>query len=165
MIRTSKEIYGRSASLRGLGVLDGRSAIREFEASVALNDNGVSLWRDPRGGPVPAYVDKSRWVFTCPACGSGAACSPDISEGACLECGRIHGLKFPTRHVRLAAEAELLKRPKEANRNWFPFDVLIGGRIHTAETVETLRLENVLIEREDLLTLGLDLDPEIGGAL
>lgn len=68
---------------------------------------------------VTAYVNQGRWVADCPECNGGIACWPEHDHGACLDCGRVYKVTFPTAASIAKAEKALSRRPP-ANRNWRP---------------------------------------------
>ena len=87
-----------------------------------------------------AYVSDGRWVVQCP-CGNGNSAHPRWGIAACVECGAIHGVRFPANWER--AERILLEREHPHQRHWFPTDEIARRQgLPTAETVASLRREN-----------------------
>lgn len=88
-----------------------------------------------QGKPVQAYVNHGRWVAQCPYCPSAHCVSKFDAVFWCVECAmRVNGgapcaVVFPAMWADV--EAELMKRPMAANRNWYP-----------GETPEGLQSEN-----------------------
>lgn len=80
-----------------------------------------------------AYVNHGRWVCDC-VCNGGIACSPDMTDGACLDCGCIFAIRFPAPKVRREGETALGPRPVP-QRNWYP----------STETPARLRAETELL--------------------
>ncbi len=96
--------------------------------------DGALEWERSDLTPI-AYVNEGRWVADCPAegCNGGIACWPEHREAACLDCGRIFTVKFPTPRQVSEAEAVLALRVP-ANRHWRP---------DTGESAKALRHENI----------------------
>jgi len=69
-------------------------------------------------------VNWGQWIIDCPFCPSAILADPDDRRFYCLECGsadnghRWIAVVWPNEAA--AIEDELLKRPREENRNWFP---------------------------------------------
>lgn len=82
-----------------------------------------------------AYVNWGRWVADCPECNSGIDCSPDLPRGACLDCGAVYKIDFPSKKERDQA-GELLSARPERNRNWDR---------HKGEELKRLKTENDLL--------------------
>jgi hypothetical protein len=78
-----------------------------------------------------ARVNLSRWIADCPVCSGGAEIvTPSDPRFFCLSCmhlgsvaqGKWLQVDFPAPRDRAAIEAELDRRPREINRNWFPWE-------------------------------------------
>lgn len=115
---------------------------REAEAVLMVeSDTGRSLWpphvppRDPASidqSPfeLPVEVNQGRWIVECP-CGSAQLASRTDRRFYCVECGNalfegmwVH-VAWPAEAEAL--EAELLRRPFAANRNWRPDETTEEG--------------------------------------
>jgi hypothetical protein len=107
---------------------------------------------------VDPYVNQSRWVADCPACGGGMACWDRNPYACCLTCGRMYEVRWQLPAERAEVMRVLAGRPI-GNRNWDP---------RAGETVETLAIENVLmqdvepVQRHGLLVAaGVDIPNEV----
>lgn len=93
---------------------------------------GASLERT-----VVAYVNWSRWMWTCPTCNSAQVCTPDDPRAFCVECFNAGDgwwpILFPPDQDRTDGELVLSKRPEDTQRSWYP----------DRETVEQLQAENL----------------------
>ncbi len=84
-----------------------------------------------------AEVNHSRWVVRCPWCGSAQIVDPSDPRFWCPECdnrdvgGRWVRVRWPDEATRLEIEDELMRRPRDHQRNWQAYEV-----------VEDLRQEN-----------------------
>jgi len=83
------------------------------------------------GGEVSAHISAGRWAADCTECNSGMACSPGRDYTACIDCGALYSIRFPTDGNKV--EAILLKRRLD-NQNWHP-----GETIGDLESENTIR--------------------------
>lgn len=97
---------------------------------------GREIELKPHAARPKAYVNHGRWVADCPECSGGIDCSPDLPRGACLDCGAVYKIDFPSKKEREDVDALLSERPREANRNWDR---------HKGEELKLLRTENRLL--------------------
>jgi len=88
----------------------------------------------------PARVDHGRWLIDC-VCNGAAFAWVENPRAACLGCGRVWRVKWPTKQTRERGEALLLLRPDPANRNWDP----------VSESLADLREENKAARRVGLM--------------
>lgn len=92
-----------------------------------------AIFPDVRG-TVPAQINWSRWVVTCPACNSAETVTPNDFYWCC-ECGSVENdgapyrVIFPQRAQQIVAV--LMKRSDYRTRNW-----------QQGETVDQLRAVN-----------------------
>ncbi len=100
-------------------VVDETRLLAKLDQQVAKSQRlGARIQVHPEGEEIVAYCNHGCWVADCP-CGGGVAVEPEFDKAACFGCGAVYSsIRFP-RH-RDQIEAELLKRPKRANRNWTP---------------------------------------------
>lgn len=84
---------------------------------------------------LPVYISGGRWIADCPNCNGGVAAWPYHGHGACLDCGTIYRLDYPTGE-EVARAVELLTPRREEHRNWHR---------HLGEDVEHLEIENRLL--------------------
>ncbi len=138
---TAKEVLGPVA--RKLGVrIDSAQSLRKVERHIASTFYGIEIGQ--AGEVVTAYVNEYRWVITCPACNAGINVTPGFKESACMECGRVHRVTFPSADEMAEAERLLRARPLK-HRNWFPSDVTIAGSTFKRERISDLRDENAVL--------------------
>lgn len=135
MIRDSRHMHGA----RVLATADEiRQAWQEHADRLAELGRGFQA-RDGEhglvdtGDAVAAYVNESRWVADCPACGGGIAVWSEMADCCCYDCGRVYRAVFPPPRDVARAEAVLNARPESA-RNWRP----------DAEKVDDLKVENLV---------------------
>lgn len=83
-----------------------------------LRKPGAALTWNEAGEALVAYVNHSRWVANCPGCGGGIACWPEHGHGACLDCGNVWPIIFPSPRDIAAGSNVLLARPEASTRNW-----------------------------------------------
>lgn len=87
------------------------------------------LEEQPATEKIAAYVSDGRWVADCPRCYAGMFAWPENDRAACLGCGAVWRVKFPSARQREEAE-ELLDALERPAQNWFP---------NQGERVATLR--------------------------
>lgn len=119
--------------MHGSTRLDGPAEVRAVwagYAAAAIERDGGFVNRYPAGeledrtgeAPIAPHVSDGRWCADCPACAGGMACSPEMPDACCFDCGRVWAIDWPPARV-LAAGVELLEqRPDERNRHWRPLD-------------------------------------------
>lgn len=127
-IQDQRHIYGgrtvaavQSKWLEALDALNRQRRERMLD-EIYMADTGVA---------VPAYINHGRWVAEC-VCGGGMGAWRENPVAACMDCGRIYGVEWPSDDDQIEAERLLLERPRPENRNWVPWQ----------ETVEHLSVEN-----------------------
>ena len=108
---------------------------------VSLNTFVASIRRKQRrSGPlsgivvssptVKAEINYGNWIARCPFCTGAELVDPEDPRFYCLSCdmkainGQWLQVEMPTISFRQKLEAELLKRPRENNRNWLPGETL-----------------------------------------
>lgn len=86
-----------------------------------------------KSNKVYAEVNHGRWIANCCFCKGAEMVTPTDPRFLCLSCGNQGGTWVPVEFPSNAAsiEAELVKRPKQENRNW-----------RAPETLAYLRKEN-----------------------
>lgn len=89
-------------------------------------------WLVDTGDTVTARIEHGRWIADCPGCRSGIGVWPEMDDAACMGCGRVYTVAFPSAGDIAEAEKVLNARPVEL-QNWFP------GR----EDVADLKVENL----------------------
>lgn len=106
------------------------------------------------GEPVPAFVNRSRWVAACPYCRGIEYVCPDTPVFFCLRCGNNdseHALPVDFPEERERIEAALLARPVKAGRGANQIEILLHApdgldglsRSWAPDvSVETLEIEN-----------------------
>lgn len=82
---------------------------------------------------VLAYISGGKWVADCPTCNGGIACWCDNPRGACLDCGTIYPVSFPSKSDTTAAIDLLSVRPDPMTRSWL---------VQKGETIKELADEN-----------------------
>lgn len=135
IIRDQREMIG--ADRRHETVADVEAAWEEWVARHGLphrrrhGDNSTDL-RETRK-TVRAYISGGKWIADCPNCNGGVAAWRGNPRGACLDCGSIYRVNFPTRAEEKQAVELLAARPDPLTRSWHR---------HTGETVDELAAEN-----------------------
>lgn len=81
---------------------------------------------------IVVHISGGKWIGDCPECRGGVAGWPCHPHGACLDCGTIFKLLYPTPAECLEL-ADLLRVRPERERNYFP---------HLGEDIEMVRREN-----------------------
>jgi hypothetical protein len=135
IIRDQREMIG--ADVRHETVADVEAAWEDWAERYGLSyrqrrgDNTRDLRRSPK--IVVAYISGGRWIADCPRCNGGIAAWRENPRGACLDCGTIYRVKFPSKAESERAIAVLAERPDPTTRSW---------HVHERETVDDLVAEN-----------------------
>ena len=68
---------------------------------------------------IVVHISRGKWIGDCPDCGGGVAGWPLHPHGACLDCGTIFQLEYPTAD-ECRELAQLMQVRPETERNYFP---------------------------------------------
>lgn len=95
-----------------------------------------------------AYINFGRWVVDCPVpgCTDARQVEPPLMDDVCAHGHPIHAL-MPPPDQAAALMAELVRRPVEADRAWYPAGhprALLAG-LPTGQSVADLRAETVQV--------------------
>jgi hypothetical protein len=92
--------------------------IRNFSAQMENHGTLERAWNGKvRGDVIPAWIDSSRWVATCPFCGRLEAVDPDEKIFFCFNCNMLDNeyeampVEFPDEQKINTIMALLMERP------------------------------------------------------
>ena len=125
-----------------------REEIREYQRAwlageVPPHPVPPALWpvrvptADPEKRTVVPYINSSRWIADCPACGTSNWVWDHLPDMVCMGrgCGLVFKAKWQAPPVR-SEVIRLLAGWPEGNRNW---------DAHKGETVEELKLQGIFL--------------------
>jgi hypothetical protein len=126
--------------------------LRDEQAGTGMGDF-IALSLSQRGLPAPsilctepitaARVNQGRWIIDCPFCPGAVMADTRDPRFFCLSClneaagGGWLAVLFPSRREEI--EAELMRRPREENRNWLPGESLLDLVAETLDRTDGAR--------------------------